>query len=242
MLASRRYGSTHMRKKRALKSLNLWLNRPHRSGVAEKVMKVIYEGRELLDYMDRHGYFVQRLGNGGVIHEPRIDSGDIEERSGKLRRLMTQLQFTLAIGGSDPWRPNALWLDIRPKTKNTGAWEHGGTHLFAIPSSHEDLASGDRDAWVALNNIMRIAPEGNFPQRCSAPLPKKAGLCGNWFVKITPQQHACSLRCRQRKIEATAAYKEKKKRQLKKHRERLKDRVHKELQIVRLEAQRAKKR
>jgi hypothetical protein len=243
MSVLRRYGrSQQQRKRAALKSLNVWLNRPHETGVAKKVMNVIREGRALLDYMDRRGYFVQRLANGRLFHEPRIESADIEERAKKLGRLMTQLQFTLAIEGSDAMKPNALWLGIRPKTKSNGAWEHAKTLLFAIPSGHEDIATGDRDSWVALNNVMRISSEGNFPQRCSAPLPKEAGRCGNWFVKITPQQHACSLRCRQRKIEATAEYKEKKKRQLKEHRKKLKDRVQKELELVRRESQRRKKR
>jgi hypothetical protein len=192
--------------------------------VAKKVMGVVREGRALLDYMDCHGYFVKRLPNGNLQHVPEISSSDIEEGSAKLRRLMSELKFTLAIGGADAMVPNALWLDIRPQTRNSGAWELSRRAFFPIPSDARDLATGDRDAWAVLNTIMHIAPQGNFPQRCSAPLPKEAGVCGNWFVKLTPTQHACSERCRQRKVEATSDYKEKKAKYAREHRERLKKR------------------
>jgi hypothetical protein len=89
---------------------------------------------------------------------------------------------------------------------------------------------------------MRIAPEGNFPQRCSAPLPRSAGPCPKWFVKLTPEQHSCSTRCRQRKIEATDEYREKKAKKLREHRENLKKRKLAELALVKQEARRAKKR
>lgn len=237
----RRY-DTGQRKKVALRTLSAWLNRPHRTGVAKKVMGVIREGRALLDYMDSHGYFVKRLPDGKLHHVPRISSSDIEERSAKLRRIMSELKFTLAIGGADAMLPNALWLDIRPQTRNSGAWERQGKVFFPIPSDARDRATGDRDAWAALNTIMHIAPEGNFPQRCSAPLPKKAGFCGNWFVKITPTQHACSERCRQRKVEETRDYKEQKARYAREYRERLKNRELTGLAIVEKELQHGKRR
>jgi hypothetical protein len=191
--------------------------------------------------MDLHGYFVKRLSNGKLHHAPEITSWDIEEHSVKLRRVMSELRFTLAIGGTDATTPNTLWLDIRPAT-NAEMWEHQKKQLFPIPSDRKAHATGDRDAWAALSNVMRLAAEDNFPQRCSAPLPKKAGPCGNWFVKVTPTQHACSERCKQRKVEVTSDYKEKKARYAREHRQRLKNRELTGLAIVRREVQRAKKR
>jgi len=137
--------------------------------------------------------------------------------------------------------PNALWLDIRPQAKGVGAWARKKNLFFAVPSDREHLANGDRNAWIALNILMHIAPEGNFPQRCAAPLPK-GSLCGSWFVKVAPGQHACSERCRQRKHEATAEYKEAKAKYAKKHRKDLKTLEQKGLEIVKQEASRGKKR
>ena len=140
--------------------------------------------------------------------------------------------------------PNALWLDIRPQERGIVAQGNGKGKLilsrFRLTQGYR--ATGDRDAWAALNTIMHIAPEGNFPQRCSAPLPKKAGFCGNWFVKITPTQHACSERCRQRKVEETRDYKEQKARYAREYRERLKNRELTGLAIVEKELQHGKRR
>ncbi len=242
MAVMRRYGKQQQRKKDTLKSLNLWLNRPHKTGVARKVMSVVREGRALLDYMEACNFFVKPLRNGKLFHEPPPGSDILEVRSAKLRCFMSQLRFTLAMAGTDRMVPNALWLDIRPKTRDSGTWEHKRTLFFPIPSDPTDHATGDRNGWVALNVIMHIAPEGNFPQRCLAPLPKKAGVCSSWFVKITPHQHACSERCRQRKFEATSEYKKHKAEYARTHRERLKDLQHKWLEMVKREARRGKKR
>ena len=239
MLVSRRNKKPMQRKKAGLKALNAWLNQPHPTGIANKVMSIVREGRCLLDWMDSKGWFVKRRPGGKVFHDPQITSSDIDERATKLQRLMSQLRFGLAIRGADSMSPNALWLEIRP-TATSGTWERATP--FAIPSDQTDHASGDRDAWVALNNLMRIAPEGNFPQRCSAPLPRGGGPCGRWFVKITPEQHSCSTRCRQRKIEATKEYKAEKAKKQDEYRKGLKNREQKGLEIVIEEAQRAKKR
>lgn len=204
-------------------------------------MSIVHEGRSLLDWMELEGWFMNRMPDGKVIHEPRITSADVEERAMKLNRAMRQLRFAPAISGTDSRSPNGLWLDIRPMVPSN-AWERTQTSLFAVPSDIGDHASGDRDAWVVLNNLMRIAPEGNFPQRCSAPLPLGAGRCDRWFVKITPEQHSCSTRCRQRKIEATDEYKATKAIKLKEHRKKLRDLDQKRLEIVNREAQRGKKR
>jgi hypothetical protein len=223
MAVSRRYGRTpNQRKKAGLKSLNWWLNQPHPTGMAKKVMEIVCEGRAFLDWIQAVGRF----------------KGDAEECAAKLERLLKTIRFKLAIGGFSS-EPNKIWLDIRPN-EESGAWELN--RLFAIPSDERAHKSGDRDAWAAIYVLMRIAPEGNFPQRCSAPLPRSAGQCARWFVKVTPEQHSCSTRCRQRKIEATDRYRKEKAEKLRKHRKNLKDRERKGLRLVEEELQRGKKR
>lgn len=185
-------------------------------------MEIVSEGRAFLDWNQAVGRF----------------TGDVGERSAKLEQLLKNIHFTLALGGLSS-ESNKIWLDIRPD-EESGTWELN--RLFAIPSDERARKSGDRDAWAALLLIMQIAPEGNFPQRCSAPLPKGAGLCGNWYVKITSSQHACIERCRQRKYEASREYKNAKAEYARKHREHLKDLEEKWLTLVKEENQRGKRR
>lgn len=228
------------RKMETLRRLNAWLRHEHTSGVARVVMNIVREGRAVLDYMDSKGWFVKRLPGGRLEHSPLITSADIYERIEKLERILHRLHLTPAVAGFDSLFSNALWLDIRPKQRKCGEWLRRPP--LSIPADRQAKISGDYDAWLSLAVIMDISPEGNFPQRCSAPLPKGAGACGNWFVKITPTQHACSQRCRQRKREATDEYRERKAKWAKKHRKDLKDRERKGLEIVKGENRYAKRR
>ena len=230
MSGTRRYGLVEGKRKRtALKRLNDWLRQPHQTGVAGKVMEVVHEGRALLDYVSRR--------------TPQITSVQVEKRSAKLRRIMRRLQFTLALNAVDQ-NGNGLELALHPAGKDSedsDLWARGPR--FAIPFDARAVLSGDHNAWVALNNIIQFGSEGNFPQRCTAPLPKSAGVCGNWFAKITQNQHACSERCRQRKREATPEYKAEKAKYVKRLRAEDKARQARQLEIAKREKNRnAKKR